>query len=200
MHRSDKSKSARAGIRGERLRIGIAVSEFNADVTEKLLAGAQKDLLRAGVLRRNSTVVRVPGSFELPLACQRMAESGRYDALLALGCVIKGETDHYYYIAGEAAAGIMKVMLKHDIPIGFGVLTTDTVKQAQARSSGRSNKGAEAARAVLELLTSFDAAITSRELGKPCIIGTRIATKVLKDGDLVEVNADEGVVKILKKR
>ena len=117
-----------------------------------MLAGAQKELLRAGVLRKNIAVLRVPGSFELPLACERLAESGRYDALLALGCVIKGETDHYYFIAGETARGIMEVMLKRGIPIGFGVLTVDTLAQAQARSSGGNNKGAEAARAALQMI------------------------------------------------
>ena len=152
MHRREKPTSARAGIRGERLRFGVAISEYNGDITEKLLAGAQKELLRAGVLRKNIAVLRVPGSFELPLACERLAESGRYDALLALGCVIKGETDHYYFIAGETARGIMEVMLKRDIPIGFGVLTVDTLAQAQARSSGGNNKGAEAARAALQMI------------------------------------------------
>lgn len=134
-------------------RIGIAVAEFNADITEKLLAGALRELERNGVQKRHITAVRVPGSFELPLACQRMAKSGRYDALIALGCVIKGETDHYRYIAGEAACGIMEVMLAHSIPIGFGVLTTDTLSQAKMRASGANNKGAEAARAALWMLT-----------------------------------------------
>lgn len=135
-------------------RIGIAAAEFNADITEKLLAGALRVLEQSGVRRGHITVMRVPGSFELPLACQRMAESGRYDALIALGCVIKGETDHYYYIAAEAARGTMEVMLKYDIPIGFGVLTTDTLAQAQARASGAHNKGGEAARAALRMIDS----------------------------------------------
>lgn len=135
-------------------RIGIAVAEFNADITEKLLAGALRELERSGVRRGRITAVRVPGSFELPLACQRMAQSGRYDGLIALGCVIKGETDHYHYIAAEAARGIMDVMLQDDIPVSFGVLTTDTLAQAQARVSGKNNKGAETARAVLEIIAA----------------------------------------------
>ena len=108
------------------------------------------------VPRKNITVARVPGSFELPLACRRMAETGKYRALVALGCIIKGETDHYRYIAAEAARGIMAVMLASGTPIGFGVLTCDTLAQAQARSSGAQNKGAEAARAALQMLSARD--------------------------------------------
>lgn len=153
MRRNSKVNCKMSKVNCNDLRIGIAVSEFNGDITEKLLSGAQKELLRAGVSHKNIIIVRVPGSFELPLSCQKMAKTGRFDALIALGCVIKGETDHYYYIAGEVAAGIMEVMLKYDIPIGFGVLTTDTLAQAKARSTVKENKGAEAARAVLRLLS-----------------------------------------------
>lgn len=142
-------------VNGARQRIGIAVAEFNADVTEKLLAGALKELHASGVSKRDVTVVRVPGSFELPLACQLLARTKKYDALVALGCVIKGETDHYHYIAAEAVRGIMEVMLKYDIPIGFGLLTTNTLRQAQARATGSNNKGAEAARAALEISSLF---------------------------------------------
>lgn len=133
-------------------RVGIAVAEFNADITEKLLAGALRELARSGVRKEHISMVRVPGSFELPLACQRLAKSGRFDALVALGCVIKGETDHYRYIAGEAARGIMEVMLTYSVPIGFGMLTTDTLAQAKARSYGADNKGAEAARAAFLMI------------------------------------------------
>lgn len=135
-----------------RRRIGIAVAEFNADITEKLLVGALRELARSGVPEKNTAVVRVPGSFELPLACQKLAETGKYDALVALGCVIKGETDHHRHIGGEAARGIMEVMLTYSIPIGFGVLTTDTLAQAKARAIGLNNKGAEAARAALRMI------------------------------------------------
>ena len=148
-----KVKSKLLKINGAVSRIGIAVAEYNADVTEKLLDGARVELLARGGSRKNITVARVPGSFELPLACQRMAETGRYNAIIALGCVIKGETDHYHYIATEAARGIMNVMLARGIPIGFGVLTTDTPEQARVRSSGTQNKGTEAARAVLEVIS-----------------------------------------------
>ena len=143
-------KGRRLSTNGRGLRIGIAVAEFNADITEKLLAGALTELRASGVSPRNTTVVHVPGSFELPLACQKFAETGKYDALIALGCVIKGETDHYYYVAGEAARGIMDVMLKYTIPIGFGIITSNNLKQAQERS-GKTNIGTHAARAVLKM-------------------------------------------------
>ncbi len=138
-------------VNSTRKRVGIAVADFNSDITAKLLAGALAALADAGVQKKNITVMHVPGSFELPLACQKLAETGKFDALIALGCVIKGETDHYYYVAGEAARGIMDVMLKFSIPIGFGVLTTNTLKQAEERSGKNANAGAAAARAALRM-------------------------------------------------
>ncbi len=152
MQRREKRTGHNVPGRGVALRIGIAVAECNADVTEKLLAGARKELRASGVPRKNITVARVPGSFELPFICQRLAKSGRFHALVALGCVIKGETDHYYYIAASAARGIMEVMLTHAIPIGFGVLTTDTLEQAKARAGPKIDFGASAARAALRLI------------------------------------------------
>ena len=141
-------------VKSQLSKVGIAVSRFNADITEKMLAGAQKELVSSGVKKENIEVVRVPGSFELPLACQRMAKSEKFDGLIALGCVIKGETDHYYHVAGEASRGIMEVMLTYDIPIGFGVITVNTLEQAEDRA-GKHNKGTEAARAALEMLAIF---------------------------------------------
>ena len=156
MQRDFRVKDKKLRITGTSCRIGIVVAEYNVDVTAKLLDGARAELRTRGVPRKNIAVARVSGSFELPLACQRMAQTGQYNALVALGCVIKGETDHYHYIAAETARGIMKVMLTHSIPIGFGVLTTDTLEQAQARSSGTQNKGAEAAYAALQMLSALD--------------------------------------------
>ncbi len=141
----EKSKSKN----GEGLCFGLAVADFNSDITGRLLSGALTALAKAGVQKRDIHVVHVPGSFELPLACQKLAKTNKYVALVALGCVIKGETDHYYYVAGEASRGIMDVMLKHDIPIGFGVLTTNTLEQAHKRSGKKDNAGAAAARATL---------------------------------------------------
>lgn len=139
-------------INGSKLKVAIIVSRFNADITGNMLKDALETLKLNKVKKSNIEVVRVPGSFEIPLVCQKLAQTKKFDALIALGCVIKGETDHYYFVAGEAARGIMEVMLKNNIPIGFGLITTNNLKQAIARSSGKHNKGAEAARAVLEMM------------------------------------------------
>lgn len=147
-----KAKKGKAKmINGSQLKIGIVVSRFNEDITGKMLEGALETLKENKVKKENIKIVWVPGSFEIPLACQRLAQSKKYDALVAIGCVIKGGTDHYYYICNEASRGIMDVMLKYSIPIGFGVLTTNNLKQAQARSRGRHNKGREAAEAALAM-------------------------------------------------
>ncbi len=149
MQRNEGHKTQKVTITGAaKATIGIAVAEFNADITEKLLSGAMKELKAHGVSAKKITVVRVPGSFELPLACQRLAETKKFSALIALGCVIKGDTDHYYYVASEASRGIMEVMLKYNIHIGFGVITANNLKQAEERSS-KINIGTNAARAVL---------------------------------------------------
>jgi len=137
---------------GSKLKIGIVASQFNSNITEPMLEGALGTLRENKVKKENINVVWVPGSFEIPLACQRLAKSKKYDALIAIGCVIKGETDHFYYIAGEAARGIMDVMLERNIPIGFGVLTTKNLKQAEIRSRGKENKGREAAEAALAII------------------------------------------------
>ncbi|PIU77854.1 MAG: 6,7-dimethyl-8-ribityllumazine synthase [Candidatus Moranbacteria bacterium CG_4_10_14_3_um_filter_44_15] len=139
-------------INRAKLKIGIVVSQFNEGITGKMIEGALDVLIKNKVKKSNIKIVRVPGSFEIPIACQRLAQMEKYDALIALGCVIKGETDHFYYIAGEASRGIMNVMLKFDIPIGFGVITTNNLKQAQARSRGRHDKGREAAEAALAMV------------------------------------------------
>jgi 6,7-dimethyl-8-ribityllumazine synthase len=114
-----------------------------------MLKGALKTLKENKVRGGNIKIVYVPGSFEIPLACQRLARLKKYDALVAIGCIIKGETDHFYYICNEASRGIMDVMLKCGVPIGFGVLTCLNLKQAEIRSRGRENKGREAAEAAL---------------------------------------------------
>lgn len=139
-------------MNGSKLKIGIVVSRFNNNITESMLEGALETLKESRVRRENIATIWVPGSFEIPLACQRLAKTKRYDALVAIGCVIKGETDHYYYIANVATDGIMKVVLDYNIPIGFGVITTNNLKQAQARSRGKHNKGREAAEAALAMV------------------------------------------------
>ena len=153
MQRKGRVKIQRLMVNGRRYHIGIAVADFNADITGKLLAGALAALTNAGVQKNDIRVVHVPGSFELPLACQKLAKTGKYDALVALGCVIKGETDHYHYVAGEASRGVMDVMLKFDIPIGFGILTTNTLEQAIARSGKKIDAGGSAAKAALRMVS-----------------------------------------------
>jgi len=134
-------------------RIAIAAARFNSQIVERLVEGALDALSRHGVDDDKVTVVRCPGSWELPLLCQRLAAKDKFDAVLALGCVIRGETPHFDYVAGECAKGVAQVGLAHDLPIVFGVLTTDTVEQAAARAGLKSgNKGAEAAAVAIEML------------------------------------------------
>lgn len=150
MQRKTAKKSI--ALDGKKFKIGIVVSKFNDDITGKMLLGAESELEKNGVLKKNIHITYVPGAFEIPLACQKMAAKKKFDALVTLGCVIKGATDHYYFVAGEASRGIMETMLKYDLPIGFGIITTNNLNQAIERSSGKSNKGAEAAAAALEML------------------------------------------------
>lgn len=143
-------------------RIALLASRFNELIVERLIAGARDALLRHGMDDARLTLVRAPGAFELPLLADRLAASGRYQAIVALGCVIRGDTAHFDYVAGGAANGLMRVSLDRGIPIGFGVLTVDTLEQALDRAGGKAgNKGAEAALAVIEqchLLDQLDAA------------------------------------------
>jgi 6,7-dimethyl-8-ribityllumazine synthase len=134
-------------------RIGIVVSRFNELITERLLAGARSCLLDHGVAEDDIVVSWVPGAWELPLAAQRLIRSRQCAAVIALGCVIRGDTPHFDFVAGAAATGLASVATSHDVPVGFGVLTTDTVDQALARAGGKvGNKGWETGLAVLEML------------------------------------------------
>lgn len=133
-------------------RFAIVVARFNAMVTDALLAGCREGFVRHGVADDRIDVARVPGSFEIPLVARTMAESGRYAAVVCLGCVIRGETSHYDHVAGQAAAGVLQASLGTKVPIIFGVLTTETVEQALNRSGLKSgNKGFEAALAAIEM-------------------------------------------------
>jgi 6,7-dimethyl-8-ribityllumazine synthase len=133
-------------------RVAIVVSRFNELVTERLLEGARACLLQHGLAEDAIDVIHVPGAWELPGAAQRAAASGRYAAIVALGCVIRGETPHFEYVAGESARGLARVALDAGIPIGFGVLTTEDQDQALARAGGRvGNKGWDAAVSALEM-------------------------------------------------
>jgi 6,7-dimethyl-8-ribityllumazine synthase len=135
-------------------RFAIVVSRFNPEITEGLLAGARDALSEADVRAEDVAVVRVPGAFELPLTAQRLAESGRFDAVVCLGCLIKGDTMHFEYIAEAATRGIAEVTLATGVPVTFGVLTTLTDEQAAVRAqAGAGNKGREAAQAAVEMAT-----------------------------------------------
>lgn len=134
------------------LRLAIVVSRFNEAVTRRLLDGAVAALKEHGVPDENLTVVWVPGAFELPVACQGLASTGSHDAIVALGAVIRGETSHHDHISRAVASGLMQVGLDQQLPVTFGVLTTEDADQARARAGGpKGNKGAEAATAALEM-------------------------------------------------
>ena len=135
-------------------RFGLLLARFNSLVVERLLEGAVDTLRRHGVPDANMTIARVPGAFELPLAARTMAGSGRYDAIIALGCVIRGSTPHFDYVAGEAAKGLAQVQMEADLPISFGVLTTDSIEQAIERAGTKAgNKGADAAMGAIEMVS-----------------------------------------------
>ncbi len=134
------------------LRIALVASRFNADVVERLVAGAVEALAAQGADPASLELFRVPGAFDLPPVVRRLAESRRCDAIVALGAVIRGDTPHFDYVAGECAAGIARVASETGVPVAFGVLTTDTEEQALERSGGsEGNRGADAARVAVEL-------------------------------------------------
>ncbi|OUD15216.1 6,7-dimethyl-8-ribityllumazine synthase [Thioflexithrix psekupsensis] len=131
----------------------IVISRFNSFITESLLAGALDTLKRHGVADSSVTLVRVPGAYEMPLIAQRLATSKRYDAIIALGAVIRGGTPHFEYVAGECAKGLAQVSLQYDLPVIFGVLTVDSIEQAIERAGTKAgNKGADAALSALEMV------------------------------------------------
>jgi 6,7-dimethyl-8-ribityllumazine synthase len=133
-------------------RFAVVASRFNGEVVERLLEGAVGALTSRGVRADDVDVVRVPGAWEIPLALAGLARRGGYAGLVAVGAVIRGDTPHFEYVAGECSRGVAEVSLRFELPIGFGVLTCDTLAQAQARSGGEAgNKGEEAALAALEL-------------------------------------------------
>ena len=135
-------------------RIAIVVSRFNSFINEHLLSGALDVLKRQGEVNEdNITVVRVPGAIEIPLTVKKLAQSKKFDAIVALGCVIRGATYHFEIVANESAKGLTQVMLENNIPIAFGILTTDNIDQAVQRAGSKAgNKGAEAALSALEMI------------------------------------------------
>lgn len=137
-------------------RVALLVSRFNGAITERLVEGARDCLLRHGVADGDIDLVRVPGAWELPAAAARVAELHRHDAIIALGCVIRGATPHFDHVAGEASSGLGAVARQQSIPIIFGVLTTDTIEQAVERSGTKAgNKGWDAALSALEMINLY---------------------------------------------
>jgi 6,7-dimethyl-8-ribityllumazine synthase len=146
-------KTIEGNLRVQNARFCLVVSRFNSFVVESLLAGAVDTLKRHGAEDADLTLVRVPGAFEMPVAIERLAAKGGYDAILAIGAVIRGGTPHFEYVAGECVKGIAHVSLKHGIPVAFGVLTVDSIEQAIERAGTKAgNKGAEAALSAIEMV------------------------------------------------
>ena len=138
------------------LKFGLVVSRFNDFINDRLLGGALDALTRNGADGKDLSVVKVPGAFEIPLAAKKMANSGTYDAVICLGCVIRGATPHFEYISAEVAKGIAKVSLESGIPVSFGVITADNLEQAIERAGTKSgNKGWDAALSAIEMINLF---------------------------------------------
>ena len=137
----------------EGIRVGIVAARFNEFIVSKLLSGCEDGLLRHGVRSEDIAVAWVPGAFEIPLAAQAMAKSGKYDAVITLGAVIRGATSHYDYVCAEVSKGVANVSLNTGVPVLFGVLTTDTIEQAIERAGTKAgNKGADCAQSAIEMI------------------------------------------------
>ena len=148
----DLSKVIEGELTARDLRFGIVMTRFNEFVVEPLLRGALDALKRHGATEKQIEIVRVPGAFDMPIVVRKLAMSRRFEALIALGAVIRGQTPHFDYVAGECASGLARIALESGVPVGFGVLTTDTMEQAVDRAGGKAgNKGADAALAALEM-------------------------------------------------
>ena len=150
----DRIKTLEGDFNARGLRFGIVASRFNDFIVDRLLDAAVGTLLKHGVTAGDIEVVRVPGAFETPLVIKKLATSRRYNALIALGCVIKGATPHFDHVAREASRGIAEVSTSEEIPVGFGILTVDTIEQAIERAGTKAgNKGADAALAAIQMAT-----------------------------------------------
>ncbi len=147
-------KTIEGTLQVQSARFCLVVSRFNSFVVESLLSGAIDALKRHGASEDDLAIVRVPGAFEMPLALERLAAHGGYDAIVALGAVIRGGTPHFEYVAGECVKGMAQVMMRHGVPIAFGVLTVDTIEQAIERAGTKAgNKGVEAALSAIEMVS-----------------------------------------------
>jgi 6,7-dimethyl-8-ribityllumazine synthase len=148
----DQPKIIEGELTARDLRFAIVATRFNEFVVEPLLRGALDALKRHGAAEKQIEIIRVPGAFDMPVVVRKLAMSRRYEALIAIGAVIRGQTPHFDYVAGECASGLARIALESGIPVGFGVLTTDTMEQAVDRAGGKAgNKGADAALASLEM-------------------------------------------------
>ncbi len=148
----DKIKTLEGKLLARDIRFGVVAARFNDFIVEPLLRGAVDTLIRHGAVEADITVARVPGAWEIPLAVKRMAASRRFDAIIALGAVIRGATPHFDYVAGECTKGVAQASMSHDLPVAFGVLTVDTIEQAVERAGTKAgNKGAEAAASAIEM-------------------------------------------------
>jgi 6,7-dimethyl-8-ribityllumazine synthase len=140
------------------LKVGLLVSRFNSFISDRLLEGAVDALVRHGASENDLTIARVPGAFELPVATKKMVDSGKFDAIICLGAVIRGATPHFDYVSAEVTKGIASVSLDSGVPVSFGVLTTDSIEQAVERAGTKSgNKGFEAAVTAIEMVNLFKA-------------------------------------------
>ena len=146
-------KTLEGNLVSKGIKIGIVAARFNEFITSKLLGGARDGLLRHNVQEEDIHVAWVPGAFEIPLVAAKMAKSGKYDAVICLGAVIRGATSHYDYVCSEVSKGVANVALNSDIPVMFGVLTTDTIEQAIERAGTKAgNKGADCAQGAIEMV------------------------------------------------
>ena len=146
---------------GEGIKVGIVIGRFNEFISGKLLDGALDGLTRHGVDEEAIKIAWVPGSYEIPITAKKMAQSGKYDGVICLGAIIRGDTPHFEYVASEAAKGVAKVGLDSEIPVIFGVLTTDTIEQAIERAGTKAgNKGYDAAESVIEMINLFQTDLT----------------------------------------
>ena len=144
--------SEEASFLAQDYRFAIVAARFNLEIVDALLQGASSALLQAEAKQDQIEVFRVPGAFEIPLICQKLAATGKFDALIALGCIIRGDTPHFDYVCTESARGVMQVSLKFDIPVINGILTVDNLLQAEQRIEVNNNKGSDAALSALETL------------------------------------------------
>ena len=150
------ARTIEGGLDGAGLHIAVIVSRFTEDLTERLLEGALDTAAELGVPDWGIEVVRVPGAYELPMAAEELAQTGQYDAIVCAGCVIRGETAHFDYVAGESARGIAEVARAYDLPVTFGVVTAENRDQAEARSGGaKTNMGSDATRAAIDMANLF---------------------------------------------